>query len=214
MAAVPFFKVVFAGKIGTTDTWSIGFAFKVVTGGVPTAADCNGIAAAALVLFLTDFWNHTGGGAAELNPTTSLDIARCYYYPGGSTVATVSGATASVPVVGVYTATQIPPQCATVASLYTGNTGRHNRGRVYLPAIAPLLGGGQTSTAVTSNWTTYIAQFLTHMNSATTGAFTYNACIGTQLCPSITRVQIDTIVDTQRRRRDKQVAAGKYSVAV
>lgn len=214
MAGVPFFKVVFGGPIGTTDTWSVGFAFKVVAGGVPTTADCNGIAAAATLLFSNDFWTHAAGGAANVNATTGFAQTKVYYYPGGSTVATVSGATTYSNIPGTYTTSQLPPQCSIVASLHTGLTGRQNRGRVYLPSIVPMLAGGQASSSASSSWTTQIAQFLTHMNAATTGAFTYNACVGTGICPSITSVSIDTVVDTQRRRRDKQVPVARYSVAV
>jgi hypothetical protein len=207
-------KLVMGGKIGTTDTWSVGLAFKVLTGGVPTSADMNGFCNAAATLWATDFWDHASGAKANLNATTDWSFCRGYYYPGGSSVSTVSGTKAITADPGTYSTSQIPPQCATVVSLHTGFTGRTNRGRIYLPAIVGLLAGGQSSTSVGASWATQVAQFLTHMNGTSVGAFTFNACIGTGTCPVLTEVAIDSIVDTQRRRRDKQVAAGKSVVAI
>lgn len=206
-------KIVFGGTIGTTDTWSVGFNFASGTG-TPSASDMNGAAAAAATLFATDVWDHTSGWKSQVNTTTIWKTCNAYFIPANSAVATVSGTVALTPDPGVNTTSFIPPQCALVVSLHTGLTGRRNSGRVYMPAVPALTTNGQVTSAVITNLAPLVAQFLTHMNSATTGPLTYNACIGTGNCPSITSTSLDSIVDTQRRRRDKQVAAAKVVATV
>lgn len=201
------------GKIGSTDTWSCGFAFQV-SGGVPSNADMNGIASGFSTLFATDFWDHANGLKTYVNLTTDWSKCNTYYYPAGSTVATVSGTVTLTADPGTNGTQQIPPQCAMVATLKTGLTGRQNTGRVYLPSPASLSTNGQILGTYTDYLATQLAQWLTDCNSATVGPLSFNACVGTGNTPHITTVVIDTVVDTQRRRRDKQIAAHKSSHAV
>lgn len=202
MAGVPFVKVVVGGKVAAVDTWSNGFAFKVLTGGTPAAADMNGLAAGAATLYATDFWDATAGPKSQLPSTTDWSFIRTYYYPGGSSVATVSGTHVLTPDPGTASLA-LPPQVALVASLETGFTGRANRGRVYLPCPANNLLTGRIAGSTVTNWAPLLATFLRHMNAISVGAFTFDACIGTALCPTITTVVINDVADTQRRRRDK-----------
>lgn len=208
MADNAFVKVVFGGKMQTYDTWSIGLAFKVA-GGTPSEADMNGIANGFSVLWATDVWDASGGLKSLVNTTTDWSKCQTYYYPAGSNVATVVGTKVITPDPGTFVTTQIPPQLAMVVTLKTGFSGRRFTGRVYLPGGGGISTNGQIGGGTVSGLATKMAQFLSDCNDATVGALSFNACIGTGNTPLITEVVMDSVFDTQRRRRDKQVANSK-----
>lgn len=198
-------KVVMGGTIAGNDSWSTSTSL-IVTGGTPSAADMNGIANGAATLFATSFWDVASSGwKSAVAASTIWSTCKTYYYPAGSDTATVSGSKALTPDPGTNV-TGIPPQCSLVISLLTGFPGRQMRGRNYLPAACNITATGrQTSTWVT-NASQHWAAYLDGLNSMTVGSLSFNACIGTHNCPVITQVRVDDIIDTQRRRRDKQVA--------
>lgn len=204
-ASVDTVRITMGGKVGTTDTWSTTQAFQV-HGGVPSAADMNGIANAAALLWAADLWDlATFGYKTYVPPTTDWSLCKTYYYPAGLAVATESGSKAITPDPGTNVGF-CPPQIALVVSLHTGFAGRRNRGRAYLPTPCNLTTNGHTSSAVTSHTATNFAKYLTDVNAMTVGSLSFNACIGTFNAPILTSVSVDDVVDTQRRRRDKQVA--------
>jgi hypothetical protein len=213
VAVNQFVKIVVGGAIATTDRWSCGFAFRV-SGGTPSAADMNGIASGFATIFATDFWDHTNGGKVDSPTTTSWDKCSTYFYPAGSATSTISGTVVLTPDFGSTAGVFIPPECAIVASLHTGFTGRQNRGRLYLPCPTQLVANGQLASTVCTNWATQIAQVYTHWNSATVGALAFDGCIGTGETPIVTKVTIDSVVDSQRRRRNKQIPSSTGSGTV
>jgi hypothetical protein len=119
----------------------------------------------------------------------------------------VSGLFSVTPAPGTNGASFIPPQAAMVVSLETGLAGRKNRGRVYTPGQPQLIANGQLLGANVDHLATNVRLFLHDCNSATVGPLSFNACIGTGDAPVITQVKVDSVVDTQRRRRDKAVAS-------
>lgn len=214
VASNPIVKIVMGGFVGSTDRWTTSNSFQV-TGGVPVAADMNGLANAAATNWATDFWDlATHGFKVYCNNTCSWDLCKTYYYPGGSASATVVGSKTITPDFGSNASLFHPPQVAIVVSLQTGFAGRNNRGRNYLPAGGNNISPGRiNATTVTDIATTY-ASYLTSMNSTTVGALSFNACIGTGSTPHITAVSVDNVFDTQRRRRDKQVSSQTVSHTV
>ena len=214
MATAPRVDVIMGGIIGTVDTWTTKISYAV-TGGVPSQADMNGIASGFATLWAVDFWDTTTVGMkANVNSTTSWNLCKTYYYPAGATVATVSGLVSLTNDPGTAGAAPAPPQCAIVASLHTAFSGRKNRGRCYMPSIVPYVGVGAITPTQALRIATQFRLFLHDTNSATVGALSFNACIGTGSLPSVTSVVVDTVVDTQRRRRDKQTSSGTAVVAV
>lgn len=206
-ASVALCKVVMGGFVGAADRWTTSNSFKV-SGGTPSAADMNGLANAAAVNWATLFWDlATHGFKVYAYSSTSWDLCKTYYYPAGSAVATVVGSKSITPDFGSGAATFNPPQVAIVVSLNTGLAGRHNRGRNYLPAGGNNVSPGRINSTCVDDVANTYSSYLTAMNSTTVGALSFNACIGTASCPSITAVSVDNVFDTQRRRRDKQVSS-------
>jgi hypothetical protein len=213
VASVDMVKVVMGGIISSTDTWSTGYSFKV-SGGVPSAADLNGLCNAAGVQWVTDFWTKTTTGYRNHTSTAvTWNSVKAYYYPAGSVVATVTGSKPPTPDSGTA-GVGLPPQCALVASLLTGLAGRHNRGRSYLPMPVGVLSNGRLTGTTMTDVANNLAIWLGHMNTTTVGALSFNACVGTGSCPSLTQVRVDDIVDTQRRRRDKQVPSTVITASI
>jgi len=208
VAANPIVKVVMGGKIGTTDTWSCGFAFQL-SGGPPSVADMNGIAAGFSTLWATDVWDHASGWKANVGSNTDWSKCTTYYYPASSPTAALTGTVALTPDPGTASTGYLPPQVALVVSLHTGLAGRRNSGRVYMPAPYSVGSNGQIGSAVLSGLGGFVATWLTHCNAATVGALSFNACIGTGSTPHITSTTVDSVFDTQRNRRSKMVAASK-----
>lgn len=214
VATAPRVDLIMGGTIGAVDTWTTKISYAV-SGGVPSQADMNGIAAGFSTLWATDFWDPAVQGMKpNVNSTCSWNLAKSYYYPAGSSVATVSGLQTITNDPGTAGAAPIPPQCAVVVSLHTAFSGRKNRGRCYLPAYNALAGNGAITAAQALRYATQFRLFLHDTNSATVGALSFNACVGTGSLPTVTSVVVDTVVDTQRRRRDKQVSTGTAVVAV
>lgn len=206
-------KVVVGGVIGTSDRWSTATALKV-TGGTPSVADMNGIANGAAVLFATDFWDFAATGYKQfMSTTTSWDEMKTYFYPAGSSAATVSGFKTITPDFGITTIYEAP-QVALVASLETGLAGRKNRGRNYLPAGGTNIAPGRALPGIVTALSVRWAAYITALNAMTVGALSFKVCIGTGSTPLVTDVRVDNILDTQRRRRDKQVASQVVDTAV
>lgn len=214
VASLDTVKIVMGGFVGTTDRWSTSNSFRI-SGGTPSAADMNGLANAAGVNWATLFWDlATHGFKAYTFSTTSWDECKTYYYPAGSGVATVSGNKTITPDFGTNGGAPVPPQIAIVVSLLTGAAGRKNRGRNYLPGAGTAVTPGRINSTVVDDVASTYASYLTAMNSTTVGALSFDACIGTGLCPIITQTSVDNVFDTQRRRRDKQVSSHTTAHAV
>jgi len=206
--------IIMGGKVGTTDTWTTKISFAT-TGGTPSNADMNGIAAGASTIWAADVWDPAVvGWKPNVNATTDWSLCKTYFYPAGSTIATVSGVKILVSDPGTAGAAAVPPQAAAVMSLHSAFAGRTKRGRCYMPSVTPLSGVGAFSTSQALRMATQFRLFLSDWNSATVGALSFNACVGTGNLPKVTFVVVDTIVDTQRRRRDKQISTATASVAV
>lgn len=206
--------IIMGGKVGATDTWSTKISFSTA-GGTPSAADMNGIASGAATLWGLDVWDPAvSGWKPNVNSTTDWSLCKTYFFPAGSAVATVSGSKTITADPGTAGAAGVPPQAAAVISLHTAFAGRKNRGRCYMPAVTPLLNQGNWSSTQALRMATQFRLFLSDWNSATVGALTFHACVGTGSLPAITTVVVDTVVDTQRRRRDKQLSIGTASVVV
>lgn len=100
--------------------------------------------------------------------------------------------------------TWMPPQVAMVASLRTAGFGRAYRGRVYFPtAVQGNATTGRASAAQTAAAATavraYLAQWVA--GSVTPVLISLSRGVATPL----TYVEVDAVMDTQRRRRDKMI---------
>lgn len=188
-------RVVYSGHTaGTSESWAFGLWLKDTTGiaqdynpGEPTAAT---------------YLNWRNSFLALMRPEDHLTDLDSYLYSGGvattHTHATVSHA-------GTASAATLPPQCAVVLTLRTSLATRSGRGRMYLPywgeAIdtTTRLGNATAINAAVDALALWINN-LTASTPTTTGVVV-SQTHGTTA--TITSIDADNVIDTQRRRRNK-----------
>lgn len=152
---------------------------------------------------------------ALYNTGVSFNTLDCYGYPTGGPHA---GLHWQVPVgvSGTASTISLPNQIATVVTTLTGRPGRSYRGRCYLPPVttAAMIGTNQLSTANATLLCNAYAGFLQGVHDSSSGAHPVVSSSRLGAMTPITSVQVDTVFDTQRRRRNKVVAQGKPTAAV
>lgn len=128
-----------------------------------------------------------------------------YYYDGGEFGDSVTYS-AELPLdENEGTGTPVMPnQCAVVASLRTGHAGRSFRGRMYLPLIKSGLG----TNAEMDTFEPQIVADAVRDCISSINAGPGPVCVVSQTetaSTPVTIVEVDSIVDTQRRRRNKML---------
>ena len=106
---------------------------------------------------------------------------------------------------------------AIVATLLTGRAGRSYRGRVYIPGTGATDASGNFTSALATGLATSVANFLSKAatRSLNGGVFIPSVTSATRLENTpITRVRVDNVNDTQRRRRDKVIATASSTVSI
>lgn len=209
MAALPFVRLVVGGHMDASNqTWSVGTSWGLAT--MPTNAQLftwlTGVGAAT-----TTYINATGGPKAMWGNNTVYDTLECYAYDANATTAGAQAAAAVTPIAGLVSP-PLPTQLAIVHSLLSGSPGRKNRGRYYMPMTsASLLGtseGQLTAAACTSLSTTAVAWFhaVSAIDIGTQAPIPVVATRGSEPYVLIESINVDSKVDTQRRRVDKEAA--------
>lgn len=191
--------------------WSL-WCSEAPSGQAATQAQANAVAAA--------FTSVSGDGTTMppkqlINSAAAYTNVTTYSYelPGGKASAV---AQASIAQAGVGTGAQLPNQCAVACTLHTGHAGRSNRGRVYLPLNSLTLGvGAQLSQTQAAQISLFLAKLITQINTAVNPG---KVVVLSQKHGSswpIIDVKVDTRVDIQRRRANRQApAASGTSVVV
>lgn len=202
-------RLTIGGTLIANQRWSIGVSL-VQSGALttPSAAEMGSFAQQAYADFLSAAWNTAASGAQALNAVvgsaSNVDQARAYFY-GTSSTAQVVGQSTGAAVPGATSRTQ-PGQVAIVCSLLTGLAGRSNRGRLYLPNGTINTGAdGNLSTALLQGIANSIANWLSLLRTRSLGGSTVIPVVASATGPGvpITTVRVDSVADTQRRRRDK-----------
>lgn len=152
---------------------------------------------------------------ALYNVGVTFDKLDCYGYPNGGPHAGLHWQVA-IGAAGSSSTLALPNQVATVVTLLTGRPGRSYRGRTYLPPVhtAAMLGTNQLSTANATTLANAYAGYLQGVHDSSSGAPAVVSSSKLGAMTLINAVQVDTVFDTQRRRRNKVVAAGKPQAAV
>lgn len=200
-------KAQFFGTIMGNQDWSTGWSF--LASGAPTAADMNQLAL-ELGSIVDTAWTGPGGtiGIGDVQSSdTLLTGTRCYYYPSGSTKASVQGESIYNPARTGQGTAALPTQTSLVASMRTSRPGRSNRGRMYLPLTGINLNGHQVVPASCADLCHNIAVMLDAFNAYNLAGKTLQAVVASALGPvPITQVLVDSRPDIQRRRADKVIA--------
>lgn len=208
-------RSVISGVIIAGQSWSVGLN-HTSSNEAPSDADMASLANGIYDSFVARVASASYNLAARL-PTVG-DVAKCtlYWYAGDSGPAGKVGVSTHAAVPGTQTGSIHPPQCALVASLLSGLPGRNNRGRVYLPYTTGAPGTDlQASAAETTNLATSIANWIGDIDTLAFGADLAAVVTSPRVAaPTVVTVHADSVIDTQRRRRDKLAASHLSSIAV
>lgn len=153
---------------------------------------------------------------ALLPSTTRFTTVTSYLYTGGSTASLVAQ-NAGINTAGTGTTSPMPNQCAIVVSLLTGIPGRSTRGRAYFPGWTGdqiIASTGQLSSTSSGQLAAAWGAFLSGVKDTTNGAPPVVASSLHGTVTPIVQVAVDTIIDTQRRRRDKMVPTARPTATV
>lgn len=204
--ATGYLRIRLEGSMGSSDTWSVNPAFSYPAGSVPTqtAVDDWTDAVAAL---------NSGGVipsslAGRMDGKVKITKVRGEYYGTAGTLLVVSEHVFTSPVT-TGTGNGLPPQCAVVTSLLTGIVGRRTRGRLYWPllGVGTTAPDGRLDPSVASSIATQTAAWL----QAVEGAWTpesIRSCVVSKASgtdTAVTSVRVGDVIDTQRRRRNKEI---------
>lgn len=158
--------------------------------------------AAAQVIW-TDSGSGTGWGPQCPNSVTLSSVKTASIDP--LTWKQASTRIGALALAGSAAGNLLPPQSAVVVSLRTNLATRAGRGRVYLPAPAVAAAGatGQLVAAAQNAAATAVQHALQGMATASYQPIIWHRSSHTG--SNITSVDVGTVFDTQRRRRDKLV---------
>lgn len=106
----------------------------------------------------------------------------------------------------------MPNQVSLVATLKSDVPTRTATGRIYLPALAASVVNGVLSSPTAQSIATGVANYLTALNASTA---TDDVVVAGSTAAAVVRVEVDNVLDTQRRRRDsvRRTALGAAAVS-
>lgn len=138
---------------------------------------------------------------------------RLYAYPTGGPLATFVGEGPITSGPGHGTGSNpLPDQCGLVVTLNTGASGRSHRGRMYLPGNGMPLGadhqlGIDQATSVANAMATFISNMV-----GEGPVVVLSQLLGTSR--PVDSVNVDTRVDIQRRRANRQAVTGHHTSVI
>lgn len=202
---------VFSGTLPGGEVWNTGYRTGTAVVTLDQLTSLVGLIGASFGAHL--FGANTG--IKEFNPA-SVTYVGCtgYLVPATGPSLLVAQYSEATPLTGSASAQTAPNQTALVASLRSARAGRSNRGRMYLPFLAPTFveGTGRIVAGYAVQAATGMAAFLSTANGeqgGTTPAGPFPASIQSQTeagTPAlVTAVLVGNVADTQRRRRDKLI---------
>jgi hypothetical protein len=211
-SVVSYWRVIYKGSIGTVETWSTSIAMGIV-GISPDSPDqiaTDGMANALRTA--TTAANLGTNMRGALSNVVSIDIVRVERRAEDESVLNVAEALLGTALTGTGIASKTP-QDAVVLSLRTATPGPRGRGRMYMPAIGAQLTASfslsvPTPASVASDAKTWIASMKTAMDGVyIAGASALRVApsvrsVTDHRCRDVTSIQVGSILDTQRRRRD------------
>lgn len=193
-------KIIMSGGLPGGESWSTSFALNPGNVAMDNTELTNTLTA-------VDQAMGAGGGfyaeLAAINPSSvTLTKLTGYQYQGGIKAATQAEIT-SVGLPNHTNALTLPNQISAVLSLRTGRPGRAYRGRMYVPVLAcQMTANGTANTTLLNLVADGLATSFGTINASGQG----KVVIGSQTSGQwvqVTSVQVDNVLDTQRRRRDK-----------
>lgn len=207
-----YIRTILKGSIGAVEVWSIGINWGIfgLAPDVPDQAEVDGLNAAIRPQLLT--------AAIPTNIKTlwsssvQIDTLRVEKRGEAEQILSISETLLATPGVGSGTATKTP-QDSLVVSLRSNTPGPSGRGRIYMPALAASLSAafqltGPTPANVAADTKTWLKAIGTAMNgyyasisSPKTVVLSVRS-VKNHVSQDVTSLQVGSILDTQRRRRD------------
>lgn len=196
-------RIVITGHLSTNEIFATSFWTQ---GNIPgSQALANVFAANVASLFAV---RPLGQVKFMLDSASGYDSVKTYHYPTGGPAATYLGIAAIAGGTGAGTGTSLPLQGAIVASLRTQLAGRSHRGRMYFPCVAETLTNHQLGSARTNTLAPDVAGFFSDVKAnGSVGIPVIVSQVGGGSYTPITSVIVDSRLDIQRRRANKQVAS-------
>jgi hypothetical protein len=207
-----YWRIVFKGSLGTVEQWSTSVAFGVVglssdTPDQPAADDIAARIAANQTAALVPT-----SLRSLLSSSATMDVVRVEKRAEDETILTISERLLTVPLAGSGSASKTP-QDAVVFSLRTNTPGARGRGRMYWPALAATLNSTfQLSGPVPATIVNDVKTWLQASNTAIDNYYISIASvlraalsvrsITDHVCRDVSSIQVGSVLDTQRRRRD------------
>jgi hypothetical protein len=207
-----YWRVILKGSIGAVEQWSTSVAYGIVgiSPDSPDQATTDQVATAVEAAVTAS----TVGSALDalLSTSGTIDIIRIERRAEDETVLNVSEQLLTPSVTGSSGPTKTP-QDALVFSLRTSTPGARGRGRMYWPAIgASLSSQFQLATPAATSVAADVKVLLQAINTAIDGVYVAQASalraalsvrsVTDHTCRDVTSIQIGSVLDTQRRRRD------------
>lgn len=207
-----YWRVIYKGSLGTVETWSTSIAMGIVGISPDSPDQATTDAMAAAVRTATTAANINSDLRAALGAGGSIDIVRVERRAEDESVLNVAESLLGASLGGT-TANTKTPQDAVVFSLRTSTPGPRGRGRMYWPALGALVSSSfslatPTPALLAAGAKVWIASIKTAMDGVYIGAASALRVapsvrsVTDHTCRDITSIQVGSILDTQRRRRD------------
>lgn len=194
------------GEIFNMSLW----AGEAPTGQAATQAQANAFRDAIVTAM-----GLTAAPKSFLQTTSGYDGLKVYsYQSSGGHATNIADASMSQPGTAA-TSFQLPNQAAVCVSLKTDSAGRTKQGRIYMPLGVYGLSSGQLTSGDCTAIATWWRNLIVSLNTAIGGPAKIGVLsqkLGT--IQPVTAVAVDSKVDIQRRRANKQVAVARAVVAV
>lgn len=201
---------VLSGHLPNGEKFQTGFwVSEAPSDAAATTAD-----AQAVATYLNAHWADVGSPTSHLSAGGQYELVTVYSYPSGGPDASYVGTAALTG--GSGTGTQsYPDQCSMCVSLHTGLSGRTHNGRMYIPYLAGgALSAGQIGSSLLNNYATWWKTTFDGINSAVSPGFTVVLSQKLGTAQRVTSLSIDSRMDIQRRRADREVVSYKATATL
>jgi hypothetical protein len=191
--------------MASEEVWSVNPVFDP-TGEFPGGVDQTALESCALLIANTAIPNNMRIAMSSAVSRTGCRLE--VRSDSDDSLIAIANIPSSTPMAGT-TNTYLPPQTAVVCSVRTNTPGASGRGRLYWPAMGMIINATGRITTPTAG--ALVADFKTYLTGIRSALATSFPTIGFDLAvrsrtkretPHAVRLQVGTVPDVQRRRRD------------
>lgn len=216
MALTQYVRLTLGGTMPSGETWSVGMSFTFT--GTVTAAQLNTWLAAVDAVCVTHLAPAGGIRALMAQQTKIVSLRAAVFAPSASSSSVTAQRNLTTPILGTGSFDH-PNQIAICMSTHSGLAGKRFNGRMYWPCDGAQVQGDthQLLLAQLTPAVTKVRDFMVAVAATTLGTTGLAAAIavpGAGLASPITALTMDSVCDTQRRRRKSVVPVATATIAV